>query len=61
MVFYYCWFCLFQYLAAVHIQNHIFKIIRGKQFQFQLLLDLIEVDQQWRLADLTVIDIKRAK
>ncbi len=35
--------------------------IDARQFQFQLLLDLIEVDQQWRLADLTVIDIKRAK
>jgi hypothetical protein len=35
--------------------------IDQRQFQFQLLLDLIEVDQQWRLADLTVIDIKRAK
>jgi len=32
-----------------------------RQFQFQLLLDLIEVDQQWRMADLTVIDIKQAK
>jgi hypothetical protein len=28
---------------------------------FQLLLDLIEVNNQWRLADLTVIDIKEAK
>ncbi|RLA14763.1 MAG: hypothetical protein DRQ59_02640 [Gammaproteobacteria bacterium] len=35
--------------------------IDQRQFQFQLLLDLIEVDQQWRLADLTVIDIKQAK
>jgi hypothetical protein len=35
--------------------------IDARQFQFQLLLDLIEVDQQWRLADLTVIDIKVAK
>jgi hypothetical protein len=26
-----------------------------------LLLDLIEVNNQWRLADLTVIDIKEAK
>lgn len=35
--------------------------IDQRQFQFQLLVDLIEVDQQWRLADLTVVDIKRAK
>jgi hypothetical protein len=32
-----------------------------RQFQFQLLLDLIEVNQQWRLADLTVVDIKEAR
>ncbi|TDJ29723.1 MAG: hypothetical protein E2O57_02435 [Gammaproteobacteria bacterium] len=35
--------------------------IDARQFQFQLLLDLIEVEQQWRLADLTVIDIKVAR
>ena len=35
--------------------------IDQRQFQFQLLLDLIEVDNQWRLADLTVVDIKQAK
>ena len=35
--------------------------IDARQFQFQLLLDLIEVEQQWRLADLTVIDIKIAR
>jgi hypothetical protein len=35
--------------------------IDARQFQFQLLLDLIEVDHRWRLADLTVIDIKVAK
>jgi len=35
--------------------------IDARQFEFQLLLDLIEVDQQWRLADLTVVDIKQAK
>ncbi len=29
--------------------------------KFQVLLDLIEVNNQWRLADLTVIDIKEAK
>ncbi|MCK5395859.1 MAG: hypothetical protein KAJ32_07695 [Gammaproteobacteria bacterium] len=29
--------------------------------QFQLLLDLIEVKQQWHIADLTVIDIKESK
>jgi len=28
---------------------------------FQLLLDLIEVNNQWHLADLTVIDIKESK
>lgn len=33
----------------------------ARQFQFQLLLDLVEVDRQWRLADLTVIDLKEAK
>jgi hypothetical protein len=35
--------------------------IDARQFQFQLLLDLIEVENQWRLADLTVVDIKQAK
>ena len=34
--------------------------IDARQFQFQLLLDLVEVDQQWRLADLTVVDMKQA-
>ena len=29
--------------------------------KFQLLLDLIEINNQWRLADLTVIDIKETK
>jgi len=29
--------------------------------QFQLLLDLVEVDNQWRLADVTVIDLKWSK
>jgi hypothetical protein len=33
----------------------------ARQFQFQLLLDLVEVNRQWRLADLTVIDMKEAK
>lgn len=33
----------------------------ARQFQFQLLLDLIEVNRQWRLADLTVIDLKEVK
>ena len=32
-----------------------------RQFRFQLLLDLIEIDRQWRLADLTVVDIKQAR
>ena len=32
-----------------------------RQVDFQLLLDLIEINQQWRLADLTVIDIKKVK
>ncbi len=31
-----------------------------RQFQFQLLIDLVEVGQQWVLADLTVVDIKEA-
>jgi len=31
------------------------------QVQFQLLLDLVEVDNQWRLADVTVIDLKGSK
>jgi len=35
--------------------------IDRRQLQFQLLLDLIEVSRQWRLADLTVIDIKETK
>ena len=32
-----------------------------RQLHFQLLIDLIEVNRQWRLADLTVIDIKEVK
>jgi hypothetical protein len=32
-----------------------------RQIKFQLLLDLIEVDEQWRLADITVVDIKELK
>ena len=32
-----------------------------RQVKFQLLLDLIEADNQWRLADLTVINIKEVK
>jgi hypothetical protein len=35
--------------------------IDQRQFQFQLPLDLVEVEQQWRLADLTLIDMKRAR
>ena len=35
--------------------------IDQRQVQFQLLLDLIEVEQQWQIADLTVIDIKEKK
>jgi len=31
------------------------------QVQFQLLLDLIEVDNQWHLADVTVMDLKGSK
>jgi len=32
-----------------------------RKIKFQVLLDLIEVDKQWRIADLTVIDIKESK
>ena len=32
-----------------------------RQVNFQLLLDLMEVNNQWRLADITVIDIKVVK
>lgn len=35
--------------------------IDQRQVKFQLLLDLIEENKQWRLADLTVIDIKEVK
>ena len=35
--------------------------IDQRQITFQLLLDLIEENKQWRLADLTVIDIKEVK
>ncbi len=35
--------------------------IDQRQFQFQLLIDLIEVNKQWRLADITVIDMKEVK
>jgi hypothetical protein len=35
--------------------------IDQREVNFQLLLDLIEVDNQWRLADITVIDIKEIK
>ena len=32
-----------------------------RQLQFQALIDLVEIDQQWRLADLTVINIKAVR
>lgn len=32
-----------------------------RKINYQVLLDLIEVDKQWRLADITVIDIKQVK
>jgi hypothetical protein len=32
-----------------------------RQLSFQLVLDLCEEDEQWRLADLTVVDIKEIK
>jgi hypothetical protein len=32
-----------------------------RQFQFQMLLDLIEVNRQWRLTELTLVDIKEAR
>ena len=32
-----------------------------RKINFQVLLDLIEVNNQWRLADITVIDIKEVK
>ena len=35
--------------------------IDQRQIKFQLLLDLIEENKQWRLADLTVIDMKEVK
>ena len=35
--------------------------IDRRQINFQVLLDLIEDNNQWRLADLTVIDIKEVK
>ena len=35
--------------------------IDQRQIKFQLLLDLTEENEQWRLADLTVIDIKEVK
>ncbi len=35
--------------------------IDQRQIQFQLLLDLIEDKNQWRLADLTIIDLKEIK
>ena len=31
------------------------------QLQFQLLIDLVEIDNQWRLADLTIVDLKETK
>lgn len=31
------------------------------QLQFQLLVDLVEIDNQWRLADLTIVDLKELK
>ena len=44
------------YISARHWGH-----IDGQQVKFQLLLDLIEVNNQWRLLDLTVIDIKKLK
>ena len=31
-----------------------------RQLRFQLLIDFIEINRQWQLADLTVIDLKDA-
>ena len=31
-----------------------------RRLQFQLLIDLVEIDRQWQLADVTVIDLKEA-
>jgi hypothetical protein len=44
------------YISAQHWGHTDRRLVK-----FQLLLDLIEEDKQWRLADLTVIDIKQIK
>ena len=44
-----------------HIRAQHWGHVDQRQIQFQLLLDLIEVNQQWQIADLTVIDIKETK
>jgi hypothetical protein len=31
------------------------------QLQYQLLIDLVEIDNEWRLADLTIVDLKDLK
>ena len=32
-----------------------------QQLQFQMLLDLVDIDNQWQLSDLTIIDLKEIK
>ena len=44
------------YISAQHWGHTDRRLVR-----FQLLLDLIEENKQWRLADLTVVDIKQIK
>ena len=44
------------YISAQHWGHTDRRLVK-----FQLLLDLIEENKQWRLADLTVVDIKEIK
>lgn len=47
--------------GSVNISAKHWGHIDLRQVKFQLLLDLIEVNKQWKLADLTIIDLKELK
>ncbi len=47
--------------GLAHISALHWGHVDQREFQFQLLFDLIEADNQWRLSDLTVIDIKATR
>lgn len=47
--------------GAANIKAQHWGHVDQRQIEFQALLDLVEEDKQWKLADLTVIDLKELK